>query len=133
MRLLITGMWVLAAVLWLGWGMLLLRLLFDAATGTSILSNPLFNTVFIPAWPVSNQLPLGPWRMVSWWPVCALLSMLLVGIGWRLYWKNEDGLLYRSGLQIFLSIIIPPLAPFMMYSDSVRRFKEGNKRFGVVQ
>lgn len=125
-------MWVLAAVLWLGWAMLAARLLVETLMGGDISGNPLFNIVLIPAWPVTMQMPFGPWRMISWWPICALTAMLLVGIGWRLYWKNEDGLLYRPGWQILLSVLFPILAPFMMYGDSVRRFKDGNKRFGVV-
>lgn len=128
----VTSLWTFAAVLWLGWALLLLRLLIDAGGGTAPLNNPLFNIVFIPAWPVSNQFPLGPWKIISWWPIGALLAMLLVGIGWRLYWRNEDGLLYRGPLQIALSVILPVLAPFMMLGDARRRHREANARFGVV-
>jgi hypothetical protein len=131
-RLVVTSLWVFAAVLWLGWALIALRLLIDTLGGVDFGSNPLFYTVFVPAWPKLLSHPFGPWDFYSWWPLAALSAMGLVALGWRLYWLNENGLLYRPAWMITLSVLFPLIAPFLMLGDAQRRHKEGNQKFGVV-
>ena len=122
MRLIVTILWCLAALLWLPWALMFLRLIFDLATGTAWGQSFYVAPVFIGIWPVHGLF--RPWEIVSWWPLSSLTGMLLSAAGWRIYWFDQDGIMTRPPTVIFLSIVLPVLAPFIMYGDARRRYIE---------
>ena len=87
-----------------------------------------FPFAFMGVWPGLN-LGLWPldrllnWRIVSWYPVSAWIGIILVASGWRVYWREQDGILTRPGWLVALSIVAPVLAPFIMWGDARRRHK----------
>jgi len=123
-RLLVTSLWILAAVCWLPWLALALRFAVGLALGDQADYFPL---AFMGVWPGLN-MGLWPvsrlllWRIVSWYPICACLGMALAAVGWRVYWREQDGILTRPAWLVALSIIVPPVAPFVMWADARRRY-----------
>jgi hypothetical protein len=122
MRLLITLLWCLAALLWLPWALMALRWLIDIALGATWDRSGYFTHVVMGLWPRYGWL--RPWAVVSWWPVLATAAVALSAAGWRLYWVEQSGILTRPGWLVGLSIAVPPLAPCLMYGDARRRFLE---------
>lgn len=123
MRLLVTGLWILGALCWLPWFALALRFLLGLALGDQA---DYFGVAFMGIWPGLNMglWPLSRlllWRIVSWYPICAWLGMALAAVGWRIYWREQDGILTRPAWLVGLSIIVPPVAPFIMWADARRR------------
>lgn len=122
-RLLVTSLWILAAVCWLPWFTLALRFLIGLALGDHTEYFPL---TFMGIWPGLNMgfWPLSRlllWRIVSWYPIAAWLGLALAAIGWRIYWREQDGILTRPAWLVALSIFVPPVAPFIMWADARRR------------
>jgi len=133
MRLIITILWILAAVCWTPWLLLVLRLAVDLAMGVgwdaSLYVKPALG-ILAPA-PSLGLWP--PWRWFSWyvisvWPWGALLGVLLSAAGWRLYWFEQEGRLTRSAGIVALTIIAPLFAPFVMWTDSKHRHVEKEQR-----
>ena len=126
MRLIVTILWLIAALCWLPWFAMLMALLVDTATGT-----PWRYCNFVPhammgLWPGVGMDLLSPatwlrWRIVSMYPVCAFTGILLSAGGWRTYWREQDGTLTRPPLVVALSILVPPVAPFLMWGDARQR------------
>ena len=122
MRLVITIIWCLAALCWLPWALIFLRWLIDLALGASIAGSYFTRPALLGIWPVYGWL--RPWAIVSVWPLCALLGMALSAVGWRIYWREQDGRLTRPASLVALSIILPPIAPLIMYQDARRRYAQ---------
>lgn len=125
-RLIVTIIWIIAAVCWLPWFLLVLRLVTDVAMGTPLTYSRFLVPTLQGLWPGINWSWWPParwldWQIVSMWPVAAFLGVCLSAGGWRVYWLEQDGILTRPGWLVALSIIAPPLAPFIMYGDSRRR------------
>lgn len=118
MRLIITILWCVATVCWLPWFALLVRLLVDLGSGRSWDQTYFTVPALIGIWPKYGWLD---WRIVSLWPLAALAGMALSAIGWRLYWREQDGLLTRPAWLVTCSIVVPPLAPLVMLADARRR------------
>lgn len=119
-RLVVTILWCLAALLWLPWALLAVRLIIDLALGTPWNESGFVQPVLMGLWPRYGWLD---WRIASWFPIAALLGMGLSYAGWRLYWWNEDGISTRPPLTVALSIIFPVAAPFVMWRDAVNRHR----------
>jgi hypothetical protein len=119
-RLIVTIVWCLAALIWLPWALFALRWLIDIALGATWDQSAYFPNVWMGLWPLNGWL--RPWSIVSWWPVLATLALALTEAGWRLYRREQEGMLARPGWQISLSILVPPLAPFLMLGDARRRY-----------
>ncbi|MEZ5338124.1 MAG: hypothetical protein R3F46_07630 [bacterium] len=122
MRLIVTILWSIAALCWLPWAMMLVRLILDLALGTPPLESGYLPLVLQGLWP--RWQILGPWYVHSWFPVCAFLGSVLVTAGWRIYWVNEYYRLTRPLPRVILSILVPPYAVFLMYDDALRRHNE---------
>ena len=122
MRLIVTILWCLAALIWLPWALMFLRLVYDLATGTPWAQSFYVAPVFVGIWPVHGLF--HPWSVVSMWPLACLAGMALSALGWRIYWFDLDGILTRPPFIVFLSIVLPVLAPFIMYGDARRRYLE---------
>lgn len=122
MRLIVTIVWCLAALLWLPWALFALRWLIDIALGAQWDQSNYFIPVCMGLWPRYGWL--RPWGIVSWWPVLAFCAALLTAAGWRFYWLEQDGVLTRPGWLVGLSIIVPPIAPFLMLGDARRRYEQ---------
>ncbi len=118
-RLIITIAWCLAALMWTPWALLLVRLLIDLALGTPLSQSDFTAPVLLGIWPGYSWLS---WRIVSWYPVSAVLGMIIAALGWRLYWWNENYALSRPGWVVVLSICCPVLCPFIMWRDARRRY-----------
>jgi hypothetical protein len=118
-RLIATILWCLAALCWLPWALLVVRLLIDVALGTPLSASPYFKPALIGLWPVHGWLA---WGIVSVWPLAALAGVGFSALGWRLYWLDLDGVLPRPPRVVVLSILIPVIAPFVMYGDARRRY-----------
>lgn len=118
MRLIVTIVWCLAALLWLPWALLVVRWGVDLALGVAPAASAYFKPALLGIWPVHGWLS---WGIVSWWPLGAATAMALSALGWRLYWLDLDGLLPRPPRVVLVSILIPLLAPFLMYGDARRR------------
>jgi hypothetical protein len=127
-RLLITAMWILGAILWLPWFALVIRLLVDVAGGTPLLQSDFINPALVGPWPT---LGWGVWQVVSWYPVSAVLGMALVAVGWRIYWREQDFRLTRSPGIVALSIALPVVAPFIMLGDARRRQQQIDRRLSA--
>jgi len=118
-------MWILAAVCWLPWFAMLVRYLAGIALGDQA---EYFRLVFMGVWPGLN-MGLWPlerlfyWQIVSWYPVSAVIGMALSAIGWRIYWREQDGILTRPAGLVVLSILVPLVAPFLMWGDARRRHR----------
>ncbi len=126
MRLLVTILWVLAAVCWLPWFLIVLRLLADTALGTPIDQSRFLVPALQGVWPAIGWGWWPPmrwlqWQIVSMWPVSAFFGIAICAAGWRIYWREQDGILTRPAWLVGLSIVAPILAPFIMYGDSRRR------------
>ena len=119
-RLIVTIAWLLAALLWTPWALLLVRLMVDLAMGTPLSDSSFTAPVLMGLWPGYSWLS---WRIVSWYPICAVLGIGLSAAGWRVYWWNEDGILTRPGWLVALSILMPLLAPFLMWGDARSRHR----------
>jgi hypothetical protein len=124
-RLLVTGLWLLAALCWLPWLALLVRLGVELA-----LDGPwvyeLARRTLIGIWPKAGMglWPLDRlllWQVISWYPISAVLGMALAAVGWRIYWREQDGRLTRPAWLVALSVALPPLAPLLMYGDARSR------------
>jgi hypothetical protein len=140
-RLIVTLVWLFAALLWLPWGMLVLRLALDLLLGlipgvahlghswsASPYVQPVFDALSVrcgwPQWEHS-RLAAG-WftaRIGSVYPWAALASCALTGAGWRLYWIAEEGLLRHGPRAMVLSTLLPPLASLLMYRDAQLRYR----------
>ena len=126
MRLIVTILWIVAAVCWLPWFALAIRLIVDIAAGTpwdySNFVRPalmgIWPDIGLGLWPLER---LARWRIVSLYPVSAFIGVVLVAAGWRVYWREQDGLLTRPAWLVTLSILVPPLAPLLMWGDARRR------------
>ena len=112
MRLIVTILWSIAALCWLPWAVMLVRLLVDLALGTPPLESGYLPLVVQGLWP--RWQIIGPWYIHSWFPVCAFLGSALVASGWRIYWVNEYYRLTRPIPKVILSILVPPYAVFLM-------------------
>jgi hypothetical protein len=121
-RLIVTILWCLAALLWLPWALLILRLLIELASGTPWNASFYLKPALVICWPVHGIF--GPWQLVSLWPVAALCACGMSALGWRLYWLDQDGIMPRSARMVGWSIVVPLLAPFIMYHDAKRRHIE---------
>lgn len=121
MRLIVTIAWCLAALLWTPWLLLLVRLAVDLALGTPLSQSSFTAPVLMGLWPGYSWLS---WRIVSWYPVSAVLGMVIAALGWRLYWWAEDYSLTRPVWLVVLSICCPLLCPFIMWRDARRRHLE---------
>jgi hypothetical protein len=129
MRLAVTTSWILAAVCWLPWALITLRLAVDLALGTGWNESPYVSPALIGLWPGPAFRWWPPagwiyWQVVSVWPLSALAGCALSAIGWRLYWLEQYGILTRPAWQVALSISVPPIAPFIMLGDARRRHRE---------
>jgi hypothetical protein len=124
-RLLTTILWCLAALLWLPWALLVIRLGIDLALGIPPGASDYLRPALVGVWPVHGW---SSWGVVSWWPLAALAAMGLSALGWRLYWLDLDGLLPRGPRAVVLSISFPIAAPFLMYGDARRRHREKQQR-----
>lgn len=136
MRLITTALWILAALLWLPWALLALRLgidlaLFATPYGHSLdlspYAGPVLDALVVHArWPQWDGLrPHGGYftaSLGSLYPWSAVLGCALTALGWRLYWLAEEGRLRHGALPIGLSIAVPPLACWLMYGDARRRY-----------
>jgi hypothetical protein len=120
-RLLATILWCLAALCWLPWALLVVRLSIDVALGTPLSASPYLWPAFVGFWPLHGWLD---WGVVSWWPLAALAGVGLSALGWRLYWLDQDGVMTRPPHVVVLSILVPLLAPFIMYGDARRRYSD---------
>jgi len=134
-RLFVTCLWILAAICWLPWFVLAVRFLIGLALGDQAEYFPL---AFMGVWPGLNMglWPLDRlliWRIVSWYPVSAWIGVALAAIGWRFYWREQDGILTRPGWLVLLSIIAPVFAPLIMWGDARRRYgrKEAELEYSV--
>jgi len=137
--------WLLAAVLWLPWALLALRLGLDLALvatpwGHTFAHSPYAGAVFDALlvqfrWPEWYHWHLAGGffnaRIGSLYPWCALAGCVLTALGWRLYWINEEGLLSASRGQIAASIILPPLASFIMYRDARQRYLRAERQLAA--
>ena len=119
-RLIVTITWLLAALLWAPWALVALRLVIDLALGTPLSQSLYTAPALMGIWPGYSWLS---WRIVSWYPICAVLGMALCAAGWRLYWWNEDYRLTQSPLVVAVSVLLPVLAPFIMWRDAVARHR----------
>lgn len=125
-RLFVTLLWLIAAVCWLPWFTMVLALLIDIARGT-----PWDYSNFVPHalmgfWPLVGMDLLTPttwlrWQIVSVYPICAFIGVALSAAGWRLYWREQDGLLTRPAWLVGWSIAAPVVAPFLMWGDARQR------------
>jgi hypothetical protein len=120
--LIVTIMWCLAALLWLPWALFAVRWGVDIAQGTPWDQSAYFQPVCMGIWPVHGWL--RPWGIASWWPVLAFSAALTTAGGWRIYWLEQQGILSRPGWVVALSILLPPVSPFIMYCDARKRFAE---------
>jgi len=112
-------MWSLAALMWVPWFAILVTLVIDSLLHGDFLGSIYFVPALVGISPQFHWL--GPWVIHSWWVIGAVVSCGLVAAGWRIYWFDQDGILTRSRKVIVLTIIIPALAPLVMYKDAVRR------------
>lgn len=126
MRLLITLVWCVAALCWLPWFAVLLRLLL-ALMGWGDWQDylrpalvGLYPAIGFGWWPPTRWLA---WSLASLYPVAALIGIALSALGWRVYRWEQDGILSRPGWLVGLSIIVPPLAPLIMWADARRRYR----------
>jgi hypothetical protein len=119
MRFIVTILWGIAALCWLPWSLVLIRLLVDIGLGQAPLDSQYLPLVVQGLWP--RWQILGIWYVHSWFPVCAFLGMALTATGWRLYWINEGERLTRPVPQVVLSILVPPYALYLMFDDARRR------------
>lgn len=116
MRLIVTILWSIAALCWLPWAFVLLRLLVDIATGTALMESRFLPFLVQGLWP--RWQILGPWYIHSWFPVSAFLGCAMTAVGWRIYWVNEGYRLTRPVARVVISILVPPYAVWLMYDDS---------------
>jgi hypothetical protein len=123
MRLAVAILWCIAAVIWLPWFALLVRLAVDVISGVPITYSEYLNPALVPVWPTYGWLH---WSIVSWWPILALLAMALVYTGWRFLWWEQDWQRTHSTAAVALSVAVPPLAPIILYRDARRRFIQRN-------
>jgi hypothetical protein len=138
-------LWLLAALLWLPWALLALRLGLDLALAATPWGHSLAHSPF--AGPVLDAL-IVQFRWPEWrhwhlaggyfiarvgsvYPWCALFACGLTAAGWRLYWLNEDGLLSAGPGLVAASIAVPPIAPFIMYRDARRRFLRAERQLAA--
>ena len=119
MRLVVTLLWIIAALCWLPWACVLLRLMLDVGLGTPLQESNYLPFVVQGLWP--RWQILGVWYIHSWFPVCAFLACALTALGWRLYWINEGERLTRPLFRVGLSILVPPYAVYLMFDDARRR------------
>ena len=119
MRLLVTILWGIAALCWLPWACMLIRLLIDVGMGSGLQESRYLPFVVQGLWP-RWQL-LGIWYIHSWFPVCAFLGCAMTAVGWRVYWVSENYRLTRPLARVILSILVPPYAVYLMYDDARRR------------
>jgi hypothetical protein len=101
--------------MWLPWFVLFVRLLVDLALGVPLDDSRFLNPALVGVWPV---LGWRHWQLVSWWPILALLAVMLSAWAWKLKARMEDYLLFTSGLGRLGSTLIPPLALWQAYSEA---------------
>jgi hypothetical protein len=117
----------LAALLWLPWFALMIRLAVDVMLGTPWEYSKFLQPALIGIWP---QVGLGlwplerlfRWQIVSVYPVAAFFGAAISALGWRIYWREQDFRLTRAPWLVGFSIAVPPLAPFIMWSDARKRY-----------
>jgi hypothetical protein len=147
MRLATTIFWLIGTLLWLPWALLVLRLALDLALLATPWGHSWNNSAY--AGPVADMLlvqfrwpDLVGWhlaggyfiaRVGSLYPWCALAGCALTALGWRLYWINEEGLLNYGPGAIAASILLPPLAPLMMYRDARRRYFQSEAQLAAAR
>jgi len=123
----VTILWLLAALLWLPWFALVIRLAVDVMLGTSWEYSKFLQPAMMGIWP---QVGMGLWpleRLFRWqiesvYPVAAFFGAAISAIGWRVYWREQDFRLTRAPWLVGLSIAMPLLAPFIMWSDARKRY-----------
>jgi hypothetical protein len=146
-RLITTLLWLLAALLWAPWALLVLRWLLDLALvatplghsfAASSFTGPVLDLLLVqfrwPEW-YNGHLVGGYFiaRIGSLYPWCALAACGLTALGWRLYWINEEGLIDASAGLVALSILVPPVAPLLMYRDARRRFLRAERELAAAR
>jgi len=127
MRLIVTVLWLIAALCWLPWFALVIALLVDIISGTPWDQSNYLQTALMGIWPqlgmeITSPLTWLRWRIVSVYPVAAFIGVALSAVGWRIYWREQDGILTRSAWLVGLSIAVPVVAPFLMWGDARRRY-----------
>lgn len=127
MRLIVTILWLIAALCWLPWFAMVLALLVDIARGTPWDYSNYVPNALMGIWPQIGLNLLAPttwlrWQIISVYPVCAFVAVLLSAGGWRIYWREQDGVLTRPAWLVGLSIAVPVVAPFLMWGDARRRY-----------
>jgi hypothetical protein len=127
-RLVVAFLWSFAAILWLPWCATFVRLLIDLATGVPLLSSDYFTQAFVPFWPVRWYL----WHVFSWLPVLPLLTAGLVYIGWRYFWWADDWVPSYRTPTVVLTMLVPPVAPFLLFRDARLRFHRRNAKLQVA-
>ena len=121
-----TVLWCLGALCWLPWLALAVRLLIAFIPGLGGNWEEFVKPALVGVypgigfgwWPPARWLV---WTVVSFYPVMALVGMLLCAAGWRVYWLEQSGVLTRPAWLVALSVIVPPIAPFIMWADAWRR------------
>ena len=78
-RLIVTLLWCLAAICWLPWAALAVRLGIDLLLGTPWEQSYFVKPVLVALWPKAGLL--GPWGIVSVWPLGALAGVTLSAVG----------------------------------------------------
>ena len=111
--------------MWLPWLAVVIRLTVDLAMGVSLTSSEFFTQAFVPFWPVHSWYV---WRVFSWLPLLPLISAALVYAGWRLFWWADDWVPSYRTPTVVLSMLVPPVAPFVLYGDARRRFRQRNAK-----
>jgi len=119
MRLLTAFLWSAATLMWIPWFAVLVRFMVDLANGTAWADSQYLNPALIFVWPLRGWLH---WGIVSWVPLVGVLAMLVVYIGWRFFWWEQDWRSSYSTSTVALSILVPPLALILLYRDARRRF-----------
>jgi hypothetical protein len=116
-------LWLCAALMWLPWFALVLRYLLDIALGADPRYSDFLKPAFVGLWPkvgfgIWPPVQLLYWKVVSWFPVTAVLAMAVVLLGWRIYYIERGFLLTRTRGWLLLSTLVPPVAPFLAWFDA---------------
>lgn len=128
MRLITTILWVIGALCWFPWLLLLIALCIELALGVSwdqsVYARPALSGIWPGVsfgwWPLWRLLS---WQIISMWPISAVCGMALSAIGWRLYWIDQDAIMPRPAWQVAVSIAAPVIAPFIMWQDALHRHR----------
>ena len=125
--MLVTILWLIAALCWLPWFALVIALVVSIIGGTPWDQSNYLQPALMGIWPRIGLDPMAPltwlrWQIISVYPVCAFIGVALSAAGWRIYWREQDGILTRPARLVALSIIVPPVAPVLMWLDARQRW-----------